>query len=56
MDHHKICILLYSHSDYSDVWDVCFGQIYKYINLDDIEKYFCICSGLYTKSKFLDFT
>jgi hypothetical protein len=42
MYHHKICILLYSHSDYSDVWDVCFGQIYKYINLDDIEIIFCV--------------
>jgi len=44
MYHHKICILLYSHSDYNDIWDVCFGQIYKYINIDDIEIIFCVNS------------
>tara|TARA_B110000114_G_scaffold181799_1_gene219924 strand:- start:1627 stop:2439 length:813 start_codon:yes stop_codon:yes gene_type:complete len=36
------CIFLYSHSDYSDVWDLTFGQIYKYINLDDVTIIFCI--------------
>ena len=36
------CIFLYSHSEYSDVWDLTFGQIYKYINLDDVSIIFCI--------------
>lgn len=36
------CIFLYSHSDYSDVWDLTFGQIYKYINLDDVSIVFCV--------------
>ena len=36
------CIFLYSHSDYSDVWDLTFGQIYKYINLDDVTIIFCV--------------
>lgn len=36
------CIFLYSHSDYSDIWDLTFGQIYKYINLDDVSIIFCV--------------
>lgn len=36
------CIFLYSHSDYSDVWDLTFGQLYKHINLDDISIIFCV--------------
>jgi len=36
------CIFLYSHSDYSDVWDLTFGQIYKHINLDEVSIIFCV--------------
>ena len=36
------CIFLYSHSEYSDVWDLTFGQIYKYINLDEVSIIFCV--------------
>lgn len=38
----RFCIFLYSHSDYSDVWDLTFGQIYKYINLDEVSIIFCV--------------
>jgi len=38
----SFCILLYSHSDYSDVWDLTFGQLYKHINLDNISIIFCV--------------
>lgn len=38
----SFCIFLYSHSDYSDVWDLTFGQIYKHINLDEVSIIFCI--------------
>ena len=36
------CIFLYSHSEYSDVWNLTFGQIYKHINLDDVSIIFCV--------------
>ncbi len=37
----KYCIFLYSHSDYSDVWDLTFGQIKKHINLNKLtDKFF----------------
>jgi hypothetical protein len=36
------CIFLYSHSDYSDVWDLTFGQIYNHINLDNVSIVFCV--------------
>jgi hypothetical protein len=38
----KYCIFLYSHSDYSDVWDLTFGQIKKHINLDEVSIYLCV--------------
>ena len=38
----NFCIFLYSHSDYSDIWDLTFGQIYKYINLDEVSIVFCV--------------
>jgi len=38
----SFCIFLYSHSDYSDVWDLTFGQIYKHINLDEVSVIFCV--------------
>jgi hypothetical protein len=38
----KYCIFLYSHSDYSDVWDLTFGQIKKHINLDEVCLYLCV--------------
>jgi hypothetical protein len=36
------CIFLYSHSDYSDVWPLTFGQIHKHVNLDEVDMYFCV--------------
>jgi len=36
------CIFLYSHFEYSDIWDLAFGQIKKYINLDEVCLYFCV--------------
>lgn len=36
------CIFLYSNSDYQDVWDLTFGQLYKHINLDIIPIIFCV--------------
>jgi hypothetical protein len=38
----KYCIFLYSHFDYSDVWGLTFGQIKKYINLNEVTLYFCV--------------
>jgi len=26
----------YSHNDYSDLWDLTFGQIYKYVDLNTV--------------------
>ena len=38
----KYCIFLYSHSDYSDIWNLTFGQIYKHIDLDEVSIIFCV--------------
>jgi len=39
---YNYCIFLYSHSDYSDVWDLTFGQIYKHVNLNEVSIIFCV--------------
>jgi hypothetical protein len=36
------CIFLYSHSDYSDLWNLTFGQIKEHIDLEKINLYFCV--------------
>lgn len=36
------CIFLYSHSDYSDLWNLTFGQINKHIDLNKVAVYFCV--------------
>jgi hypothetical protein len=36
------CIFLYSHSDYSDIWPLTFGQINKHIDLSNVDIYFCV--------------
>jgi len=36
------CIFLYSHDDYSDIWPLTFGQLYKYIDLNKVDIYFCV--------------
>lgn len=38
----EFCILLYSHSDYSDLWDLTFGQIYKHVDLNTVPIVFCV--------------
>lgn len=38
----EYCLFLYSHSEYSDIWNLTFGQIKKHINLDEIDVIFCV--------------
>lgn len=38
----EICILLYTHSDYCDIWNLTLSLIEKYIDLNIIKVYFAV--------------